>query len=116
MDVAPESSHRPLLAQAGRGQDAAKGGLCHIAHVVPHGAIGSGGAKRESHRAQSAHQPWAISTSLGSVPAPKARYSTPSGPASMSRIVSLSIRIASHWPSSTISSSTLILAEPLVTT
>ena len=75
-----------------------------------------GSIERESSGRQSVHQPCAISTSVGSSPAPNARYSTPSGPASTSRMVSLSMRIASHWPSSTISSSTLILAEPLVTT
>lgn len=116
MDVPPDSSHGPLLAQASGGQDAAEGGFGQIAHVVPHTHIGAWDIERESSDPQSLHQPWAISTSLGSSPAPNARYSTPSGPASTSRIVSLSIRIASHWPSSTISSSTLILAEPLVTT
>jgi len=39
-------------------------------------------------------------------------YSIPSGPASMFRIVPVSKRIASHCPSSTISSSTLTRPEP----
>jgi hypothetical protein len=115
MDVSPEHGESPLLTELGGGQDAAERRFGQIAHV-PQATIGSRGANRESEGGQSSHQPWAISTSLGSSPAPKARYSMPSGPASTSRIVSLSIRIASHWSSSTISSSTLMRPEPLVTT
>src|SRR6266498_974040 len=65
---------------------------------------------------ESLHPLGAISASCGSSPALKARYSTPSGPASTFRIVSLSNRIASHSANSTISSSTLTLAEPRTTT
>ena len=41
MNVTPDRGDGPFLAQASRGQDAGEGGLCHIAHVVPHRAIGS---------------------------------------------------------------------------
>src|SRR6266542_6719389 len=70
----------------------------------------------ERPQLESLHHLGAISASCGSSPAPKARYSTPSGPASTFRIVSLSNRIASHSANSTISSSTLPLAEPRTTT
>ena len=57
MDVPPESSHGPLLAQTSRGQDAAEGGFGQIAHVVPHTPIGAWNSERESTGRQSLHQP-----------------------------------------------------------
>src|SRR6185503_9475285 len=67
------SGARPPLAARAVAVARAEKRLCHLeADAAAEAAAGE-------RLAQSLHQPGAISASVGSVPAPKARYSIPSG-------------------------------------
>ena len=73
----------------------------HRARALAHAVRRAAAARSRPARvaaSPSLHQSCTISASRGSSPAPNARYSTPSGPASTPRIVSTSIRIASIGP------------------